>query len=138
MSDCGCVRTEHKKSTAGLEAFNRVFKGYKSSAKDRGYEFQLTEEKAKILFADNCFYCGSSPSNTSKRKNGNGDFIYNGLDRVDNSLGYVENNVVTSCKVCNFAKRTQTLDEFKLWSARVFNTIHSGIVDYMSDPNSDW
>lgn len=39
----------------------------------------------------------------------------NGIDRVNNDLGYINNNVVSCCKTCNLAKSSLTLIEFKNW-----------------------
>ena len=46
--------------------------------------------------------------------------VYNGLDRVDSSKGYVMSNVQPCCTRCNYAKHTGTVDEFFGWVARVF------------------
>jgi hypothetical protein len=51
----------------------------------------------------------------------NGDFVYNGIDRIDSSIGYVEGNIVPCCKACNMAKNTMGQDEFMLWVERVYN-----------------
>ena len=40
---------------------------------------------------------------------------YNGIDRVNPALGYVEDNVVTCCKICNIAKHDLRLEEFLAW-----------------------
>lgn len=72
-------------------------------AKRRGLEWTLPEGLALDLVTDNCFYCGAAPKPT------------NGIDRVDNSKGYVENNVVTSCRSCNVAKLDRPLDGFLAW-----------------------
>ncbi len=39
--------------------------------------------------------------------------------RVDNSRGYVEDNVVTCCKICNVAKAKQPRADFEAWAIRV-------------------
>lgn len=40
------------------------------------------------------------------------DFKYNGLDRIDNSVGYTEDNCVPCCAVCNRAKNSMGYNEF--------------------------
>lgn len=40
------------------------------------------------------------------------DFIYNGLDRVDNTKSHTKENCVPCCKYCNYAKRNLTIEEF--------------------------
>ena len=42
-------------------------------------------------------------------------FNYNGIDRVDNKIGYTLKNCVTCCKYCNNAKKDNDVDEFKEW-----------------------
>ena len=43
---------------------------------------------------------------------------YNGIDRKDNALGYVEGNVVSCCKFCQYAKRDLPYEEFVAHLAR--------------------
>ena len=43
----------------------------------------------------------------------------NGIDRINNSVGYTEKNSVPCCGTCNVAKGQMTLAEFKLWIARI-------------------
>ena len=50
----------------------------------------------------------------------NGDFIYNGLDRIDNSKNHSKENCVACCKYCNYAKRERSFSEFKEWINRVY------------------
>jgi hypothetical protein len=45
--------------------------------------------------------------------------MWNGLDRVDNTLGYTEANVVPCCQICNIAKQRMSVDEFVTWISKV-------------------
>jgi hypothetical protein len=45
--------------------------------------------------------------------------LFNGLDRVDPSVGYVETNVVPCCYSCNFAKNTLSVSDFYAWVNRI-------------------
>ena len=47
------------------------------------------------------------------------DHKYNGVDRVDNSLGYIKENCVACCKICNNAKSTLSISEWQEWIIRV-------------------
>lgn len=77
----------------------------------------------------NCFYCNGIPNNkfnraqndkkSSEKAKANGDYIYNGLDRIDNSLSHSRNNIVPCCKYCNFVKSDLTLSEFENWIRRL-------------------
>ena len=80
----------------------------------RGYFFELTKEEFKILTSSDCYYCGQNPNqlhNTNKNKF-NGNYIHNGVDRVDNSKGYIINNCVACCWKCNKMKGSWTQEEF--------------------------
>lgn len=95
-------------------AFAIFYRGIKLSARNRGLEFSLSENDVKNLSKKNCYYCGCSPYQVIKVRNRFGfDYIYNGIDRVDNSKGYIIKNVVPCCKKCNQAKMNLTIDEFK-------------------------
>jgi len=63
-----------------------------------------------------CHYCKTKPMSTTKTINqhghNKGHFLYNGIDRVDNKLGYILGNCVPCCKQCNYAKYTQTYEVF--------------------------
>ena len=95
----------------GEHAFRIFVNGMKQGARIRGLEFNLTNEQIKNIATKNCFYCGTPPSSETKSKNGN--FIHNGVDRVDNSIGYNIENVVPCCTRCNLAKRKSSIGEFK-------------------------
>lgn len=113
---CGCLRTELSKAAAlypGEEAMNGIYHIYKASAKERQYPFELTREQFKEITQGHCIYCDAKPSNISTfRNNSQSRYIYNGIDRVDNTLGYVYENCVPCCEVCNRMKKAKTLDDF--------------------------
>lgn len=44
---------------------------------------------------------------------------YNGVDRKDNSIGYTIDNCVTACKLCNYAKKAMSYDNFIDWLDRI-------------------
>ena len=83
-------------------------------------EFSLNREHLRELFSDSCFYCGTPPSLTHRRSGSPSVFNFNGIDRLDNSRGYVEGNVVSCCKVCNFRKGAADKLEFILWIEKVY------------------
>lgn len=114
---CGCLARErssevhkgkpsHRKLPDGVAGFNLLVGIYKKQAKKRNLNFSLTNEELKVLFKGNCFYCGIEPL---QKING---YIYNGLDRQNNKLGYLLTNVVSCCKDCNKMKLTYSVSEF--------------------------
>jgi hypothetical protein len=93
----------------------RVFRNYKRAAKNRKYEFLISEEKFRELIFSNCYYCGSEPRNNPSDElvNKSGlEFKRNGIDRLINSIGYTNENVVPCCGLCNTAKMTLDHDDF--------------------------
>lgn len=96
---------------------------YRNSAKKRGLEFLLTKEDVKGLIFSPCFYCGTEGSNEyyhhQRKSKGGESKSYNGIDRVDNSIGYTLENCVPCCVNCNRAKREQPVSDFLSWLDQV-------------------
>ena len=91
----------------------KVFNYLESTAISRNMTFTLTIEQIKTMYFANCFYCNDKPGNRLKNKS------FQGLDRVNNAIGYEIENVVPCCKICNRAKSSMSLEQWKLWLARV-------------------
>ena len=119
---CGCSGVLPK----GEAALNALINSIRCSAVKRNYSFELTKEQIRNLVTQSCHYCGSPPTQVSKRKRTNGTFVYNGLDRMDNSLGYVIDNVVPCCKRCNIAKHTMDYQEFRAWVYQTYKHFVEG------------
>jgi hypothetical protein len=112
---CGCRGS----TLSFLAQINIILSSYKNRARKKQLEFLLSHSKFESLIKSPCYYCGIEDSNL--QKDGPHNFKYNGIDRVDNSQGYIETNVVTCCKKCNIAKSTMGQDEFINFIKRVFN-----------------
>ena len=67
----------------------------------------ITEDEFNFLSKNNCYYCGKPGPN--------------GIDRVDNSKGYVTGNCVPCCKHCNYVKGALSVTDFKTWTERFVN-----------------
>lgn len=115
---CGCVWKDHvppNKLPPGQAAINTVFGQYKIRAKERNLNFDLTIEEFKSFIFKDCFYCDGLFScflNYHQHETNHFLLKYNGIDRVDPTLGYNIQNCVTCCSVCNYMKTDLTLAEF--------------------------
>jgi len=121
IKSCGCLRNPPKSGSAQ----RTVLRTYKGAARSRGLTWELSDEIFNRLTSGLCEYCDAPPSRISQSKAGE-IFVWNGIDRVNNALGYIEGNVVTCCMQCNIGKRDYTLDEFKSWIGRL--AIKNGFV----------
>lgn len=86
------------------------FGGYGVNARRKGLNFQLSLDQFRQLVTSPCRYCGFS----EKR---------NGVDRLDNSKGYLFANCVPCCSVCNYAKREMRVEQFFSWVRAVYEHI---------------
>jgi hypothetical protein len=120
---CGCLWNDTMRLPENEGSFNHILSRYKCQAIERGYNFDLTKEEFKKLTNDRCYYCGAEPKQCSKQNGCYGHYVYNGIDRVNNTKGYTVFNCVTCCKRCNRAKDTMTKDEFIDWIARVYHNL---------------
>lgn len=109
---CGCYNLDNITLPPEQAAFNQVYLQYKQKARDRNYSFELTKDEVRILTKQNCYYCGDKPLQVKKNIHNNGDYIYNGIDRLDNTKGYIIDNCVPCCGICNIMKRDMTVEEF--------------------------
>lgn len=121
IQSCGCLHKErikelHKKTVKPDAPFYSLLKEYQRGAKDRGFSWELTEEQFRNITSSNCYYCNEEPS---KIRDSNGGikykgipYKYNGIDRVDNRLGYTIQNTVPCCWMCNMLKGSFGKDEF--------------------------
>jgi hypothetical protein len=71
----------------------RRLKHFKRHAADRGYAWALTDAACETLLAGPCFYCGTVEAG-----------VVNGVDRMDNTVGYTPENCRTCCRTCNTMK----------------------------------
>jgi CDP-6-deoxy-D-xylo-4-hexulose-3-dehydrase len=124
IKTCGCGKRLKQKSPLlkeyGHASSYFAYSIYRRGAKKRKLNFDITFEEFKNICSQNCFYCGTSPSNILKSRNNNGDFIYNGIDRINSNIGYQKDNIRPSCFQCNRAKNTMSDIEFKNWINRTF------------------
>ena len=112
----------------GIATRNMIIARYRHAAKKRGLVWGLTTEQFITVVQQDCHYCGEPPierdyvyhsSKRQKNQRYNGGWACNGIDRKDNIVGYVLENCLPCCKMCNFAKRDTGYDEFMSYLNRV-------------------
>ncbi len=105
-----CRQCAHKHRKAWLKAHKRtpgpaeLFGKVKRNARARGIELSLTKEQYMELTNANCFYCETEKSGHRM-----------GLDRVDNTKGYTESNVVPCCQPCNYKKKDLSFQDIEMF-----------------------
>lgn len=101
--------------TANEESLHKLaYQKHCQLADKRGLENKLDFPSWYGLVTSPCHYCGESDSNTVVHRNKHVQWKRNGVDRVDSKVGYLPQNCVPCCCHCNYAKRTQSPDEYIL------------------------
>lgn len=111
-TSCGCMAytTVIRYKDRTIPAMNNAFFKIREGAKRRNLSFELSFEYWYELTQAPCHYCGESLCSSSRKNDS--VFKNNGVDRLDNTVGYIPENCVPCCSVCNLAKRTLTEEEF--------------------------
>lgn len=114
-TSCGCLQKERAKEYRsigyGENVRNVLYSEYRYRAKRHNLVFELTLEQLTNIITKDCFYCGEKPKYRTV-KNGNGGFYKNGIDRIDNNIGYIFSNCVPCCYSCNTMKMDSTYKDF--------------------------
>lgn len=117
---CGCeqykkdskAKGSGRKTKEGTNFYiNCLISIYKGNAKNRNIDFALEYDDFEKLVTGECFYCGDKETNKLIKKN-YPPYYYNGIDRIDNSMGYTKDNCVSCCEFCNKAKRNIPIEKF--------------------------
>lgn len=131
---CGCLRVETSENSIkniigygtlekGQAVLNQIFKDYKYAAKQKNLSFSISKQHFTRLTKQNCLYCNKEPKHEFKKRNLNGSYVGNGVDRINSDLGYVDGNVVPCCKVCNIMKNVLTVEEFIEHTRNIQNNV---------------
>ncbi len=123
---CGCYtienfikRNKSKKLHDGESAKRSLIRSYKSNARNKGYTFNLTDDECTFLFKQNCHYCNAVPRLRKRHSSQSSGYLANGIDRMDNNIGYEIDNVITCCSECNYKKGAQSFTDFTNWINRL-------------------
>ncbi len=99
-----------RKNQTGYLAM-KVVSNIRHDAIKSGYVWKITPEFVYSKIIGECTYCGKESGWPGTR---------NGIDRVDSSIGYIEENCVSCCKICNRAKSDASFDEIYDWLNRIY------------------
>jgi hypothetical protein len=105
--------SEAKRRSNNLERYRLYARGYYRdklsfkvqysrlihSSKHRKIEVKVSLEEFIEIVSKPCIYCGEK----DERR---------GIDRIDNTTAYLKENSASCCKICNYMKKTMTVQEF--------------------------
>ena len=111
-----------KRRSENLEKYKQYAKGYyrenlsfkaqygrlKISTRERNLDVTLSLEEFIDIVSKICNYCGEG----KERR---------GIDRMDNLKGYTLENSASCCKICNYMKKTMTIEEFLTHVKKIAN-----------------
>lgn len=134
VKSCGCLK--HEQAVNRLQ--NRedaILRREYSALRKRNRKFSkdneiIDFETFKSIVKSPCFYCGDKGSKilTDRLRSrgkmhlcSNEEIRINGIDRIDCSKGYIKGNCIPSCKTCNYAKNTNSIEDFRKWVKKVHN-----------------
>lgn len=122
---CGCLKS--LKSTSPV---NWLYGSYRGKAKTAHRSFELSKETFASLVSQNCDYCGRPPAQkVTSVLPAHPEFVYNGIDRIENAKGYVDGNVVPCCGPCNDMKCDKSREEFLRLIAAVYRHTQTDFPD---------
>lgn len=148
---CGCYGKEQvikgiqksKRKPGEEKHLHQWWYQINDKAKRRGIEMVIDKDSAIKIAKQNCFYCGTPPARYTryienrKAQCGRRQKTYypescendapyiHGLDRVDSSKGYTEENVVPCCGSCNQLKWDRPVKDFYEHLKKVIQHIES-------------
>lgn len=99
----------------------QLMAAYRARAVEKGLPFLLSEEQCERLFKGNCYYCGQPPARAYRPTRYRTAYVSNGIDRVNNAIGYVFSNCVSCCKTCNQFKSNLTQEEMFSVVVRIYH-----------------
>lgn len=106
---------ERKRQRSCLEEQDKfIFWDSRNSDRKSGLQNDLTRDFIRELITKGCSYCGETRSRMT-------------LDRIDNSIGHVQNNVVPCCIRCNYIRRDMPASAWGVISSSVREARERGL-----------
>lgn len=96
-------------------AIKKAFLSLKNNAKARNIDVQITEKQFYNIAKNSCAYCGAEPIEKTPPKEWQKTTFLNGVDRINNAIGYTIENCAPCCEQCNWAKKDLTIQEWNNW-----------------------
>ena len=113
VNSCGCWRTYNRK-LYWESLYNSAISKIIAHIKRRNILLSVNKEYLLDIIKKPCFYCWDIGSNTSANKSTFCKTLkHNGIDRIDSSKWYIQDNCVPCCKRCNWAKNELSVEDFK-------------------------
>lgn len=130
---CGCMNhirnyKNAQKRRNSDSVYRYLYEQNKQGAKTRKLDFELTKEQHLSLIKKSCNYCGQPPPRKQPNR-GHNYYVgvpvcYNGIDRVDSKIGYVIENCVPCCTLCNRMKQCLSVTEFSEHVLKIANHLN--------------
>jgi len=134
---CGCGVDECGLTKEQRRMLNSRLHSYKSGARKRGLDWDLSYKEFYEVSSGDCVYCGGEAREVNYFKNApslqeespNRDWSlytirFNGIDRVNSSMGYSAGNCVSCCIKCNRAKNDMSFEDFRLHIERIYKWLN--------------
>jgi hypothetical protein len=117
---CGCIRFLQFSKDKILVAKNASYQKYVARSVAPNKNIDIDKDVFYKFFEKECFYCGAKPDLKNDENFKNKKLKLTGVDRIDNSIGYVESNLVACCFECNWMKQDYNQRDFigQLWKIR--------------------
>ena len=105
-------RNHSLKGRQALKKYNQSIHGkyqlYKNQHRRKKYDGEfITEPEFKEIVESSCIYCGENEKSR-------------GIDRVDNSKGYIKENSAPCCRICNYMKKAMSKQEFMNHISKIY------------------
>ena len=162
VRSCGClqkeimIETNSRGITPQEASMTDYYNRYKCDAHKKNNDFELSRELFAKLVLEPCAYCGAPPykkyNRSLSRKTIELGFYpsgkaisdrveektitVNGVDRIDNFLGYTEINSCSCCTICNGAKSNRNLEDFLKWMSVVSEFEENRLIKYSNILNN--
>jgi len=122
---CGCIKKQSatdrgKNQRTEQSHLNFLYKNYRKSAKERNHLWSLDISNFSDIITSNCFYCNASPKIREGKTQQGKPFPTNGIDRMNNNIGYEISNVVPCCSLCNKMKSSLSKEEFLTQICKIY------------------